>query len=89
MNLDDLFNMQYNEYAPQLLEIIKDHYMADNTFFNDLTNLPSDISFYLDELGLSLYFDKYMISNDHPYEFIAYIPHSELHDLYDVIELYE
>lgn len=89
MALEDLFRMPYSEYSPVLLQVIKDHYMAENTFFNDLTSLPEAISFYFDEQGLSLQFDKNEISKDYPYEFSAHIPHSALYELYDVIELYE
>ena len=89
LSLSDLIDQPYDVYAPILLDKVKDRYMQDHTFFNDLESLPTEQTFELDEDGLILNFDKGEISPDHMRPFSVFIPHSDLITLYDPIKLYE
>ena len=89
VTLENLFGMKHEAYEPVLLDVIKDTYMSEFTYFNDLDSISEHASFAIDEYGISIQFAEKEISPHQPNAFTVYIPHGSLHELYDVIELYE
>jgi hypothetical protein len=89
LTLENFFNKPYDAYAPILLSALKDTYADQNPFIDELTTLPENQSFLIDEYGLLLQFDLEDMPGEYRYPFTAHLAHSDLNELYDVISLYE
>lgn len=89
LRLEDFIEKTSSYNETFLLQLIKERYTKDHTYFNDLDSLPSPLEYQIDDYGLSIFFEAEEISPDYHQPFTAYMAHGELTALYDVIQLYE